>query len=355
MTPETLYELQRISMLSEVTRDFEVEVVKLATNPSHAAFIDELKAHVQTLRNVSSVTTEDFIAYCIVVNYQRRMKNYEEEELYIKRYRHIFISGHPFFEHLDLLSRMDKLETYTVQEILELADRNRRQLIENIGAEHAYCEVIAMMHENREDEIDSDTAVKKILDVHLDKALLAIDGILRKEPQYAKYFCTKGRLLAVKKRYTEAIQNITTAIAIEDSTRTDYTLRVNQYQIYLQQTKNMQVLDRTEQHLHEKIRQFEDILEQQSKESLVKNMEYLGLFAGIISFTIGSIGISTSVAAQSLEAAAGLIIVLLGALLCVFSGFGFILHGLNRKSYRNLVVFIMGVLIVMGGVFFCSM
>ena len=145
------------------------------------------------------------------------------------------------------------------------------------------------------------------------------------------------------------------AIAIEDSSRSDYTLRVNQYQIHLQQVKNVQVLDRTEKQLNEKIQKFEDIIEQQAKDSLIKNMEYLGLFAGIISFTIGSIGIAGSVAGQSIAAAAGLIIVLLGALLCVFAGFGVILHGFNCKAFRNLVVFIMGAIIILGGVHFCLM
>jgi len=355
MKPETLSELQRIGMLSEITRDFEVEVVKMAVNPPHKDFMDEIKTHVETLHSQSQITMDDFVAYCVLVNYQRRMKNYEKEEKYIQTYRHIFAPEHPFFDHMDLLSRMDNLDGYMTKDILELAEKNSRQMNQNAGAVHAYCEVIALLHENRHSIAGYSDVAQEVLDVHLDKALNLMDEVLWKEHNYAKYYCTRGRLLAVKKRYPEAIQNITKAIAVEDSSRSDYTLRVNQYQIFLQQAKNMQVLDRTEQQLNEKIREFEDIIEQQSKESLIKNMEYLGLFAGIISFTIGSIGISSSIAGQSLSAAAGLIIVLLGALLCVFAGFGFVLHGINRKAIRNLVVFIMGAVIVLGGVYFCSM
>jgi len=355
MTPETLSELQRVSVFNEITRNFEVEVVKLATNPPHDLFIEEIQAHVEQQKDPSAVTKEDFIAYCILVNYQRRMKNYEDEEKYIQAYRHIFAPGHPFFDHMDLLSKMDNLEVYAAKDVLELAERSCRQLSQNNGAVHAYCEVIALLHENNSGRIGIGDVPQDVLGAHLDKALAAMDDILWKEHNYAKYYCTRGRLLAVKKRYPEAIQNITKAIAIEDSSRRDYTLRVNQYQIHLQQAKNMQVLDRTEEKLNQKIQEFEDLIEKQSKESLIKNMEYLGLFAGIISFTIGSIGISTSVASQSLAAAAGLIIVLLGALLCVFAGFGFILHGMNRKAIRNLVVFIMGAVIAVGGVYFCLM
>ena len=355
MTSAVLNELTLIGKINEITRDFEVEVVKMATNPPDEAFMDEIRNHVDNLLNASDVTNEDFIAYCILVNFQRRMKNYEEEEKYIQTYKHIFAPVHPFFSHMELLSMMDNLEAYSIEDILELADKNCRQLTQNNGAKHAYCETVAMLHENRTDRGNIDEAAMKALDVHLDKALYIIDKVIGENHDYAKYYCTKGRLLAVRKRYKEAILNITKAIAIEDSSRSDYTLRVNQYQIHLQQAKNLQALDRTEQQLNEKIQQFETIIEQQSKDSLIKNMEYLGLFAGIISFTIGSIGIASSVATQSLAAAAGLIIVLLGALLCVFAGFGVILHGFNRKSFRNLVVFIMGAVIVLGGVHFCLM
>ena len=43
MTPATLNELTRIGKLSEITRSFEVELVKMATNPPHEAFIDEIR------------------------------------------------------------------------------------------------------------------------------------------------------------------------------------------------------------------------------------------------------------------------------------------------------------------------
>jgi len=153
MTPETLSELQRVSVFNEITRNFEVEVVKLATNPPHDLFIEEIQAHVEQQKDPSAVTKEDFIAYCILVNYQRRMKNYEDEEKYIQAYRHIFAPGHPFFDHMDLLSKMDNLEVYAAKDVLELAERSCRQLSQNNGAVHAYCEVIALLHENNSGRI----------------------------------------------------------------------------------------------------------------------------------------------------------------------------------------------------------
>ena len=49
-----------------------------------------------------------------------------------------------------------------------------------------------------------------------------------------------------------------------------------------------------------------------------------------------------------------LIVVLMGALLTVFSGFGIILHGYEgEKSKRNMAVLLMGILVAAVGVLLC--
>jgi len=339
--------LSQIAAINEIERKFETEVVKYATKPPHESFMMEIEQIVDKTESAKEITAEDFVAFSILVNYQRRMKNFEKERRLINTWRHKFAEGHPFFVHMELLAMMDNVEDYTPEEMIAMAQNNCRHLTGNFGALHAYCETVALLYET------NDASIMEPLKSHLAKAVNDIDSVITEDSKYAKYYCTKGRLLAVNKMYDQAIYSITKAIDYEDSKRTDYTLRINQYQMYLQQAKNLKSLEKTEETLNKKIQEFEDLIEQQSKESLIKNMEYLGLFAGIISFTIGSISISSSMASQSLIAAAGLIIVLLGALLCVFAGFGVILHGFNKKSGRNLFVFAMGALIVLGGVYLC--
>lgn len=136
MTPQTRSELRPLAAMDERTRDFEKAVVKMATNPPSAAFIPDIKTHIDTLLTSyptaaaltpGAITLDDFLAYCILVNYQRRMKNYDAEEAYIRDCRHIFAAGHPFFDHMTLLSMMDNLRMYTEKEVLELADKNCAQ------------------------------------------------------------------------------------------------------------------------------------------------------------------------------------------------------------------------------------
>ena len=99
---------------------------------------------------------------------------------------------------------------------------------------------------------------------------------------------------------------------------------------------------------------YERKLEEQEKQTIVKNMEFLGLFSGIVSFTIGSLTIGSAVANQSILHAAGLIVVLMGALMGVFAAFGIILHGVvGKKAGRNFFVLLLGLAIVVGGILLC--
>ena len=95
-------------------------------------------------------------------------------------------------------------------------------------------------------------------------------------------------------------------------------------------------------------------------------MEFLGLFSGIVSFTIGSLTLASNFTSEDAMKIAGLIVILMGALMCVFSAFGVILHGVfgtikDRKTGepkhgfigRHLAVFVAGLLVVVGGILLC--
>ena len=111
-----------------------------------------------------------------------------------------------------------------------------------------------------------------------------------------------------------------------------------------------------DEQLHKVVKTLED----QTRDTNTKSMEFLGLFSGIVSFTIGSISISGEIDKFTANQVAGLIVVLMGALMGVFAGFGIILHGAdmrkrnNYKGLRNLLVLLMGIGVVIGGLYICS-
>ena len=322
-----------------------------------------------------------FAAFAVAVNYERLHKNPDEEKKLLDGYRELFGKKrrvgtaeekheHVYFFHLDVLYRMDLAVSNNndafLMELLTDAKANSVNLSKNCGGHHAFAEATALVFENAKDGLRQqlEAAPEHWLE---DAKTSAIKAIAQDE-SYAKYYCTYGRILALCGEFDDSIKNINRAIALEKNTRTDYSIRIGQYSGYYQQIRAQQKLRLQEEAMADQLREMKLAMEAGEKETMAKNMEFLGLFAGIVSFTIGSLTITGAIAEQSIQHAAGLIVVLMGALLCVFAAFGMILHGFHAVKrnpntqrlersfiWRHLVVFVLGILVVSGGIGFCLM
>lgn len=62
-----------------------------------------------------------------------------------------------------------------------------------------------------------------------DLALEAVNHAIELDSSYAKYYCTKARVLCIQRHYTQAMESINTTIAYESSSRSDYALRISSY------------------------------------------------------------------------------------------------------------------------------
>lgn len=194
-------------------------------------------------------------------------------------------------------------------------------------------------------------------DEWLEKAIDAADKATILERKYAKFYCTKGRLIAVAGRYDDGVSLVRVAIDLEDSALTDYAIRIGDYQYFLLRilaAKNEHVMrenmggqllalqgqvTRAESQVEDSVRRADD--------ASIRNLEFLGFFAALISFTIGSIQISVPHKAADV---ATLIVVLFGSLLCAFAGFSFIVQRDLRYAARRAVpVFMLGVFVLMIG------
>ena len=135
---------------------------------------------------------------------------------------------------------------------------------------------------------------------------------------------------------------------MEDSQAEDYAIRIGDYQDHLLRITFREyasrLSDRIEQFVQE-VGTTEKELKELTQRTVVRNLEFLGFFAALVSFLIASIQI---VAKQPFPHAAQLIIVLTGGLLCAFSGFSMLLHG---KEYlaRTLIAFLLGSLVIAAG------
>ena len=334
-----------------------------------------------------------FAAFAVAINYERLQKNPHHEKAFLNNYREYFgklngqnIHEHIYFFHLDVLYRMDEAKTNHNDEFLKklIADAkiNSDNLVKNYGGLHAFAETVALVFENASGNLLAELKSDKTdwLKIAKKAAQDAIDKDIEEQKiqaykkgifdasfdAYAKFYCTRGRVEALCGELEAAIESVNEAIKLEKNTRTDYSIRIGQYAGYEQQFRAQQKLQVQERAMADQMHEMNLLMEQQEKESMAKNMEFLGLFSGIVSFTIGSLTITGAIAEQSIKHAAGLIVVLMGALMCVFAAFGIILHGFftARRSkkkmqlkrsfiFRHIFVFILGLLVVYGGTQFC--
>ena len=357
-------------------------------------------------------TTEEWIAFtafAVAVNYERLQKNPDQEGVLLQKYEKFFgrkLPGsqteyeHTYFFHLDVLHRMDKVVSRSsdrefLETLLRDAEQNSKNMNNNRGGDHAFAETVALVFENTTPELRKYFEASP--DNWLEKAARAASEALKID--YAKFYCTRGRIHALRGELKEAIADVNTAIAKEKNTRKDYSIRIGQYTSYYQQFRAQQNLleqqlnfEKTVAEVTQQIQAREDEIAQQikvqenevaqrmkdqeadfvsrmetqEKETMAKNMEFLGLFSGIVSFTIGSLTLASNFTSEDAMKIAGLIVILMGALMCVFSAFGVILHGVfgtikDRKTGepkhgfigRHLTVFVAGLLVVVGGILLC--
>ena len=369
---------------SELLREYETTVAKgYADKWSKQCIHGDLVELIDLIKAAPEKDSPDwkvaFGAFAVAVNYERLNKNYTAEKKLLDNYRQFFAQEHPFFLHLDVLYRMglvdakdakDPDDAKFLENLLFDAKENGETLAGdsaatgNYGGYHAFAELTAHLFESSLEPMNeflTDPA-SKWLEHARDAANMAIAG----DKKYAKYYCTCGRVLAQQGKLDEAISYVSKAIDLEDSSRTDYAIRIGDYAGYRQQFRAQQTMQQQKAVIDKKVQEVSQQMEIQEKETMTKNMEFLGLFSGIVSFTIGSLTLASNFSGADAIKVAGLIVVLLGALICVYAAFGVILHGFFgtiRDKYtgelkqgfifRHTAVFILGALVIIGGILFC--
>ena len=348
--------------------DDNIFYIKHEDDAGNITYTNGILFHIIDRITQPEVSAEDrklaFSAFCIAENYARRSENRTDLEELMVDYGGYF-KDEPFTLHLKVCTTIKELEAYKKDDrekfnfdtILANARKNMEQLTGNIGADHAFAETILLVFENAPELMAhlTDRKKEKLLQEALDTMV-----IVHNKDDYAKFFCTHARLFAVAGKYDEAQEYLNIAIDKEDNTKSDYPIRVGRYLTYLQQVRTQQNAEINKMLADEQLHKVVKTLEDQTRDTNTKSMEFLGLFSGIVSFTIGSISISGEIDKFTANQVAGLIVVLMGALMGVFAGFGIILHGAdmrkrnNYKGLRNLLVLLMGIGVVIGGLYICS-
>lgn len=176
-----------------------------------------------------------------------------------------------------------------------------------------------------------------------DRAEEAIRRAQGLDPGYALYYATAGRIALVNENFDEADVLFEQAIHRENSAAWDYNIRISKYLAYKSQIRVLRAAAQAQAQINE------------LKAASVSNIEVLSFFAGVVAFLIGSFSLASG---QTAADAAVLIVVLMGALLVVFSAFSFLLHFSGRREGRlylaNIAVALLGAALIIGGIWFVS-
>ncbi|MBK5241698.1 hypothetical protein [Clostridium sp.] len=324
----------------EKERLFEVYIVYVILETE--SIEDKLLEILKEYQDSSNIFYTAF--YCLCTYYRRRKDTSKYGET-LEQYKYVFYEN-PTYSYLKAMFLMQRGREEDIKEAIVLSRKSIKDVPHNVGIIHCFTEIIAEAFEDGVLEVKSNL-------VELEQATQLLQDVLKETSDYAKFYCTYGRLLALSGEYKKAKQEILFAIDKENSSRTDYSIRIGEYQRYLIQITSKNYADKSFlefENYRKKMEDFnKDIRESMVKsekevqgkiqDSLNKNLEFLGFFTALISFIIASVQILIK---SNFQDAFLLILELGGMIMLVLSSFGIILNG-NRYIKRSIVIFIMGI------------
>lgn len=210
------------SVPGERTRHYELSLTEYVLERHSFELGSELEEIVRECRD-PQISYNAF--YCLNILYRREKDFFKVSELFEKHSAKF--SRHITFDHLKVLFEIESGAMYDYSTILNATYKDAELFDDNAGFVHLFADVFATVYENGHiHETDA------FLAEWYRPALDAVTKAIRLDDTYAKYYCTKARILCIAHDYDEALNYINTAISIERSDRHDYALRISNYQYY---------------------------------------------------------------------------------------------------------------------------
>lgn len=305
------------------SREYELTITHIAEHcPA-----DRMDWFKDILKDDTRPVEVRFSAFFVLVTHCRRYKSYTEYGRLVDEFGSLF-TNHPMFAHVAGLMYAGRGGSGDLEHALALSKRASESLPSHSGALHAFASNVATAGESG---IPIDDATR----IEAEEALAAAIGL---EPKpYAKFYCTRGRLLALRGEWDRAQESIRKAMDLEEEGKSDYTLRLGEYQYYLARVQNSEMTSRMESEFDQartSIATMQSKMENQLDELRGQSLATLGLFTAILSFTLGSIQITRG---HSFDQAARLIIVMAGSLMAVYGVFAMIVRRKGEKGDWPLV------------------
>lgn len=318
------------------TREYELKLTKVAETLSETEY-NEWTLYLENSMNSEQNPSILFSIFVVLSTYARRMKNISHFKEIVDRFGERFIE-YPLYPHILSLLYKEIGTAEAIEQAVTFAKEASQKLPNQVGVLHNYAEAIIHARENG----------MMITEEELQDAGQIINRVIHLTPRYAKFYCTRGRILAAMGRFSEAKEAIRRAIDMEESEKKDYAIRINDYLFHLNKVQTNEF----SQVFSDKIAITEksfDVAKLEIDQSISKlkseNLQMLGFFTAIISFTIGSLNILGN--RDFLESAL-LILILSGSLVLAFVGFGLLFQTKIQHPWRTVSISLTSALVIIG-------
>lgn len=330
--------------------DFELRLTRLAA-----------AASTELIDSFRSILIEDFRsndAYAALYAshiYFRRMKEHTELRDVMARFGDSF-RDRPTYPHLS--SMMYALDPAELDSAVSCADAAKRNVPRHAGVLHNFAVVTIQREERR---ATPDHARLETAEAALDTAIAETHGT------YGKYHATYARLLALKGEYARAEEQVDAAIDREEPTKTDYAIRIGDYQaikldIKVRQSLNavaaeqgkmvdevrllkestVTELERVRDEIDTRMGEARAEIDTKITQARADALQILGLLAAVVAFVVSVSSISAQL--QSFAVSGRLFVTVAGAILVIYAGFNLsFLQPEGRGILRSSLVFALGI------------
>ena len=173
----------------ECSREFEADLSAFCTRHMDAQL-------VQQLRQLVAEGEEDLAYrafYALTIIYRNRKDYQQLQALFEENPR---FAGHPSYHHLLILFQLEAETFFDALELLELAREDARQHRDNAGYLHLFAHLFVYTCEKSRGEMR-----EQVRREYYDDVERAVEDAIRLDPAYAKFYCTKARVVAQRGRY----------------------------------------------------------------------------------------------------------------------------------------------------------
>jgi len=206
----------------EKTRTYEKKIADYADKNSSEEGIKAFEAIMQ------GKTPAAYKAFFCLATILRHNRDYTDlKKLITEAENREDFKNHISLSHIRIAYEVHSESLYDYDALLEEAHKSACDLIDNSGYLQTFANAFATICEKCLPE-DLDSIVRK----WYDSALYCVNKAIELDPKYAKFYCTKARIVSVKNHFEEANDLILKAIDLESSKKRDYALLIGNYQYH---------------------------------------------------------------------------------------------------------------------------